>query len=419
MPHLIYIPFLFAIGASVGSFLNVVVYRLPRGISLVSPGSHCPNCQTPLAWRDNIPVLGWILLKGKCRYCGKAISRRYPIVETITGLVFVFYYVMFFILHAGPCADVGKMAADSGWFAGGLTSLGDNWAIYFLYMFLVSGLLAASLIDAELYIIPASIPWWIAFIGLVIHSITDAPGQPGSLLQTPAALALCAGCAIGLAISILLLHLRVLPLSFPEGNLLDKEREELEEQSRSALSTGEEDVEIPPEFTGAEVRAEIRKEMLFLMPPLVLGGLSLLLHMHMPAVRQFWTSASRVEWINAGLGALLGGFVGAFIIWMTRILGSYAFGKEAMGLGDVHLMLGIGAILGGGAAVVTFFIAPFAGILAGIYLLIARSRRQLPYGPYLSLAAALVMLFYCPIAAGLTPGLQAMASLIRQALGGS
>src|ERR1700689_760906 len=102
MPHLLYIPFLFALGACVGSFLNVVVHRLPRGISLVTPPSRCPKCETRLAWYDNIPVFGWIFLRGKCRYCRQPISPRYPIFEAITGLLFVFSYVMFFIERLGP-----------------------------------------------------------------------------------------------------------------------------------------------------------------------------------------------------------------------------------------------------------------------------------------------------------------------------
>src|SRR3954463_15032756 len=106
MPHLIFILFFFALGACVGSFLNVVVWRLPRDESLVSPGSHCPKCNHRLAWYDNIPVFGWILLKGKCRYCKAPISARYPIIEFITGALFVFYYAMFFVLHIGPCAGL-------------------------------------------------------------------------------------------------------------------------------------------------------------------------------------------------------------------------------------------------------------------------------------------------------------------------
>src|SRR5881398_815126 len=105
MPHALYITFAFAFGACVGSFLNVVVWRLPRGESIVSPPSHCPKCGTKLAWYDNIPVFGWIALRGKCRYCGQPISVRYPIFEAITGLLFVAYYLALFVYQEGPCHD--------------------------------------------------------------------------------------------------------------------------------------------------------------------------------------------------------------------------------------------------------------------------------------------------------------------------
>jgi leader peptidase (prepilin peptidase)/N-methyltransferase len=274
-------------------------------------------------------------------------------------------------------------------------------------------------IDAELFVIPAGIPWWTAAVGIIVHAVVDQPGSAGSLMQWPWAMALCAGSAIGLAISVALLQLRILPLSFPTGDLLEVERAQLKEEAKKAAETGKQGPDVPPEFTPAKVRHEIRKEMLFLMPPLVLGALSLLLHMHAPAVRHMWHAAARIDWLNAALGSLLGGMVGAFVVWLTRILGSYALGKEAMGLGDVHLMFGIGAVLGGSAATITFFLAPFAAIVVGLYQLIAHSRRQLPFGPYLSLAAGFVMLFYAPIAAYLQPGLQAMIDLIRQMLPGA
>ncbi|NEQ99611.1 MAG: prepilin peptidase [Cyanothece sp. SIO2G6] len=79
----------FVFGASIGSFLNVVVYRLPAGLSLLRPPSHCPHCLHPLAMRDNVPVFGWLWLRGKCRYCRTAIAPRYPIVEAVTGILFV------------------------------------------------------------------------------------------------------------------------------------------------------------------------------------------------------------------------------------------------------------------------------------------------------------------------------------------
>jgi len=76
-------PTVILVGAAVGSFLNVVVYRLPQGMSLWSPPSQCPVCHRPLTTRDNIPVIGWWLLKGRCRYCQAPISWRYPLVETL------------------------------------------------------------------------------------------------------------------------------------------------------------------------------------------------------------------------------------------------------------------------------------------------------------------------------------------------
>lgn len=79
---------IFMLGAAVGSFLNVVIYRLPAGLSLLYPPSRCPRCQTRLKPYDNVPVLGWLWLRGRCRYCRAPIAARYPMVEALTGLLF-------------------------------------------------------------------------------------------------------------------------------------------------------------------------------------------------------------------------------------------------------------------------------------------------------------------------------------------
>ncbi len=79
----------FILGSCFGSFLNVVIYRLPAGMSLGKPKSRCPQCETPLAAKDNIPVFGWLLLRGKCRYCNLPIPARYPLIETTCGLIFL------------------------------------------------------------------------------------------------------------------------------------------------------------------------------------------------------------------------------------------------------------------------------------------------------------------------------------------
>ncbi|MGB7417199.1 MAG: prepilin peptidase [Thermosynechococcaceae cyanobacterium] len=85
----------FILGASVGSFLNVVVYRLPAGLSLLNPPSRCPSCLTSLKPYDNVPVLGWMWLRGKCRYCSQSIAPRYPMVELLTGCVFLLTFAVF------------------------------------------------------------------------------------------------------------------------------------------------------------------------------------------------------------------------------------------------------------------------------------------------------------------------------------
>lgn len=88
MPSLFEIAAAGIIGALIGSFLNVVIWRLPRDESLVSPGSRCPSCERPIAPYDNLPVVSWLLLRGRCRNCRAPISSRYPLVELVTALAF-------------------------------------------------------------------------------------------------------------------------------------------------------------------------------------------------------------------------------------------------------------------------------------------------------------------------------------------
>jgi leader peptidase (prepilin peptidase)/N-methyltransferase len=113
------------IGLCVGSFLNVVIYRVPKHESVVRPRSHCPSCSTPIAERDNIPVLSWVLLRGRCRSCGTRISVRYPLVELGTAVLFVAAAVR----------------------------LGATWQLPAFCVFFAS-LLAISVIDLDLFIIP-------------------------------------------------------------------------------------------------------------------------------------------------------------------------------------------------------------------------------------------------------------------------
>lgn len=131
----------FVLGLLVGSFLNVVIHRVPRHESVVSPRSACPKCGTEITSRDNIPVVSWLLLQGRCRSCGEPISARYPLVELLTGVVF---------------AMVGGR-------------LGADWALPAFLVF-SAGLIALSVIDLETYLLPRKVvyPTLFATAGLLL-----------------------------------------------------------------------------------------------------------------------------------------------------------------------------------------------------------------------------------------------------------
>ncbi len=136
------------LGACIGSFLNVVAWRLPRQESLVRPRSHCPHCGTTLSWSDNIPVVSWLLLRGRCRYCGSGINARYPAIELLcSGL---------FVAAAGAATNLpgapALLAVLSGWL-------------------LISLLLPMVLIDLDQLWLPEPLCRWGVVLGLVITSI--------------------------------------------------------------------------------------------------------------------------------------------------------------------------------------------------------------------------------------------------------
>ena len=130
--------FIFIFGLIIGSFLNVCIYRLPRDESVVRPHSHCPNCKRPLKWYDNIPILSYLILKGRCRYCKWRIPFRYPMVEFLTAGLFLFYYKLW--------------------------GVGINMVFFSIF---TSGLIVASFSDFETRMIPDQVSLGLLPLGFI------------------------------------------------------------------------------------------------------------------------------------------------------------------------------------------------------------------------------------------------------------
>ena len=133
--------FAFAFGACVASFLNVCIWRLPREESVVSPPSHCPNCNAPIRWYQNIPIVSWLCLRGRCANCRRPISARYVIVETLGGAMFLMAYLQWAMpsmLHTAPA--LGMVGAA-------IWQVPVEWLV-------VTGLILGSFIDLDHFYLP-------------------------------------------------------------------------------------------------------------------------------------------------------------------------------------------------------------------------------------------------------------------------
>jgi leader peptidase (prepilin peptidase)/N-methyltransferase len=250
--------FAFVVGTMIGSFLNVCIYRLPRGESIVYPPSHCPDCYQAIRWEDNIPVLSWFLLGGRCRVCRDRISLIYPAVEFLTGAFFFAHYWRLVGFEAGPSARM--------------------LAVYAVHVAFVSALLAATVVDFKHLIIP------------------DEITIPGTVI------ALCA--------SFVLRGLDADPVS------------------------------------------------------------------------------SAYPHMSSLAASLAGAAVGAGTIYGIGAAGKVVLRREAMGFGDVKLMAMIGAVLGWQTTVLVLFASALLGTLYGAVHMVITGDTKIPYGPFLSIAAA-------------------------------
>lgn len=372
----IWLGFITAVGACVGSFLNVVIYRLPREKSLAWPGSACPSCNTPIHFYDNIPLVSWLLLRGRCRQCKTTISVRYFVIELMTALLFAGVYLWFFH-YQGRQTGLEGATAMQRFFSGG-------WLFYLAVMTLMAAFLAASAIDLELWIIPIQLCWFVTVVGLAASTAAGWLLDSNILAAyqlfpaaTPKTAALAAGAAIGTVISLLALRFGLIRPSY--------------EQDAAYEATKAQNPDAPePQYND---RKEVFKEVVFLLP-VILCAIAALKLTQQTIILDKWETIIAYPAATYGFGALAGYFAGCAVVWATRILGTLAFGREAMGLGDVHLLGAAGAVIGSGWVVLAFFIAPFFGILWALYQAIFKKIRQIPYGPFLSAAVFVVIIFH-------------------------
>jgi leader peptidase (prepilin peptidase)/N-methyltransferase len=269
LPEAVAYIFIFVLGAAIGSFLNVVIHRVPNEESIVFPNSACPKCGKAIAGYDNIPIISWLLLRGKCRSCKQPISVRYPAVELLTALSFVLVF--------------WKLGIDA------LLPLG---------LIFVAVTIALMFIDAEHMILPNVItyPFFVfAFLVRIIY-----------------------------------------PVAF----------------------------------------ATVFSDM---------------------AIAPMTSMAGYPDWSVSLAGAVLGALAGGGSLWLIGEVWKRARGVEAMGLGDVKMMLGYGALLGWRLALFSIFLAAFAGAVIGIAVIAKQKDKdlqaQIPFGIFLGIGSVIAFLF--------------------------
>lgn len=456
MPSLTILLFVTAVGACIGSLINVLVYRIPLGLDVVTPTSRCPSCNHKLTWRENIPIFGWLLLRGKCRFCKCKISPEYPIVETIVAVLFGGIYALWYMVPEDAIWGLGRIAPE--WANNGPAL---TWPAMVVLLVLVGSLVAMTIIDARTSTIPLVLTWVPAMVALLFHTghaiwFQSKYGQPTTMpvgldgiwaipnarfqwhtapgeIWTLATgglygwkiIGIGIGGVVGLILSNLLLHFGLLTRSFADFEAWYNEQYPKESESQNTESNTPEPTLASTEVSQEEpqedepnqeetiedwlmyphARREMIRELAFLCLPVLcgLGGGWLFVHLFAhteldPITATLKPTVPAPLWLIVLGGVLMGYLIAGGVVWAVRIGGSLVFGKEAMGLGDVHLMAAVGACLGWIDPTIAFFLAAFIGVAYAIVAQVfsGKLNRAMPYGPFLA-TATMVMILAKPL----------------------
>jgi leader peptidase (prepilin peptidase)/N-methyltransferase len=360
-----YASIVFVLGACVGSFLNVVIYRVPNHISVSKPArSFCPSCKRQIAWYENLPLISWLALRGKCSGCGSTISFRYILVELLTALLYLATW--FFFLET---RGLGVVIA---------------------YWVLLSLFVAATFIDFEHFIIPDSVTLGGAVAGMVFATAVPELLNEGDDHLRGFLMSL-AGAAAGVAILRAVVELGKLAFGrkkfeAEEGTTtkwtITQDEDKGEEEAIFRLHG--KDGETEDHLWSDIFFREKRDKMILQCPEATIKG-ETLKDVELVIFFNRVIHGER-EWLIEDLDRLDG--------TMTRVV----IPREAMGMGDVKFMACIGAFLGWQGVLFTIFAGSVSGAVVGLLAKISGKQewgQRLPFGPYLVLGAVLWM-FYGP-----------------------
>lgn len=334
----------FTFGCIVGSFLNVVIHRLPLEQSIVSPPSHCPHCQYSIPWYLNVPLVTWLYLRGKCANCGAAISARYFLVELLTGLAYL------------AC-----------WLAFGPQPVPHPGLLVLACCVFLSGLIAATFIDFEHFIIPDEITIGgvvVGFFGsLIVPQLHGVKSPADSLLAS--FLGICVGAGLiyfVLRMGKLFFGRQEMRLSGPSKVIF----------TETGIVVGDEEIRYDELFyrKSDSVRLEARTAEL--------------------SDRCYRDVTVRLSPLKLWIGEEE--FDPAEVPYLEVTTESLVLPREAMGLGDVKFMAAIGAFLGWRAVVFSLMASSIIGSIVGVTLIVLKKQTasgRLPYGPYIAFAAVI------------------------------
>ena len=337
--------FSFVLGAMIGSFLNVCIYRLPLGMAVNEPKrSFCPRCKNQLRWYHNIPVLSWLVLRGRCGFCKEPIAVRYPLVELLTAILFFAVWRRF----------------------------NDTWILVPPYWIFVSLVIVATFIDFDHFIIPHEITFGCFGAGLLLSFAI--PLLMGEETHVAGFLWSLMGAVVGYGL--LWGVVQAGKLAFGKKRIVLPEAVDFTWQP-----VGEDDAEMViggERELWSEYFARPTDRLILFCEPLQLAGRE-----HPAATLHCFWNRLELDGQTYGLETL-NTFSGR--------LKEYVFPREAMGFGDVYFLMGIGAFLGWKAVFFTVAVGSLVGSVVGVTLLALGPKTRslkIPFGPYLSVGALL------------------------------